>query len=563
MEGSEQNIKPSPHNFSTLIWDLLKQLGVEHVFLVSGGAIANLWYTLEISSLRVIHCRHESGASFAATEAYFASNKPTVVLVTTGPGIVNALNGLFAARIEGAKVIFISGHMSATKRGRQCSQEPIEYLSDIYSNGALFNYATVVEHPSQIGVIAQRLSEGLASPQGFVAHLSIPSNIQASIAKIKPFQLPTLKINTEISDDVIDECAKSLNEKPFVIWAGFGARHAAKELLQLAEMSGAHVMCTPRTKGLFPEHHRQYIGITGFSGDESLLSYLKEHKPAHTLVLGTKMSETSALWNALLEPSESFIQVDIDPFIAGINYPSIKTMAIQAYCKPFLEKLLKKIVKKEFTFPALPKIEYHSTQGTGQGINPIELFGVIQKRIVENTDALILAEPGNSFSWAISLLRFDQPNRFRTSLGWGSMGHFVTGVIGAALVAKNKAIAIVGDGAMLMNNEINTAVKYRIPALWIVLNDANYNMCDQGMHMEGKEADTKIPPTRFDLFAESMGARAVRVEKLADVEAALEEGLASTEPFIIDVIIDASVIAPIGGRVKSLVESTLNKEINE
>jgi acetolactate synthase-1/2/3 large subunit len=133
------------------------------------------------------------------------------------------------------------------------------------------------------------------------------------------------------------------------------------------------------------------------------------------------------------------------------------------------------------------------------------------------------------------------------------MGHVATGVVGAAFARKGKAVAIVGDGSMLMNNEINTAVKYGIPAVWIVLNDARYNMCYQGMQMLGMTgADATMPETDFVMVARGMGAEGVRVEEESDLESALQMAMKSSEPFVIDVMIDPNRKAPSKGRNQGL-----------
>jgi acetolactate synthase-1/2/3 large subunit len=190
-------------------------------------------------------------------------------------------------------------------------------------------------------------------------------------------------------------------------------------------------------------------------------------------------------------------------------------------------------------------------------------MAAIQKIIVEGSDAIVLAECGNSFTWSTHCLRFSEPNRYRVSTGVGAMGHAATGVVGAAQARNGKAVAIVGDGAMLMNNEISTAVKYKIPAIWIVLNDARYNMCYQGMKILGlKGADAEIPPANFAMIARGMGADGIAVLNESDLEAALQQAIAAEGPFVVDVIIDADRPAPSGGRNKSLaaqgVKSTTN-----
>jgi thiamine pyrophosphate-dependent acetolactate synthase large subunit-like protein len=103
---------------------ILADIGVSHAFGVSGGAMATVWAALSNHpQIEVIHCRHEGGAAFAATENHFASDRPVVVFTTAGPGITNALTGILAARGEGAKVILISACTSAPQRGRWAIQE--------------------------------------------------------------------------------------------------------------------------------------------------------------------------------------------------------------------------------------------------------------------------------------------------------------------------------------------------------------------------------------------------------------------------------------------------------
>ncbi len=132
-------------------------------------------------------------------------------------------------------------------------------------------------------------------------------------------------------------------------------------------------------------------------------------------------------------------------------------------------------------------------------------MSVIQRVAIDTHDCLVMAESGNSFTWATHYLRFKEPGRYRVSTGVGSMGHFAAGVVGAALAGERTAIAIVGDGAMLMNNEINTAVKVGAPAVWVVLNDARYNMCEQGMAILGLKADAAHSAGRFRACGESDG----------------------------------------------------------
>ncbi|MEO1430216.1 MAG: thiamine pyrophosphate-binding protein [Cyanobacteria bacterium J06632_19] len=538
---------------------MLEKLGVKHSFGVSGGAIARLWHNLQQSSIEVIHCRHESGAAFAATEAYFANDCPTVVFTTTGPGITNALTGLMAARWEGAKVILLSGMTSTAQRGRWAVQETgpntMPY-ADIFTTGTIFDYATTLENSDQLPEISRRLANGLTQPGSFVAHISIPSAIQSSLSKTPLSQTFLSQSLATANEETVAECAKLLSEAPFAIWVGFGARKAAAAIRQLAEQTGAAVMCSPRGKGIFPENHPQFVGVTGFAGHESVLRYMQEYRPLRTLVLGSRLGEATSFYNPRMVPARGFIHVDIDPKVPGIAYPEAETIGIQSDVEIFVRALLKYFPEhpKHLSHIDLPTSERKAIAAKTEGlIRPEFLMQAIQQQIVENSDAVVMAGAGNSFAWAIHHLQFNDSERFRVSTWFGSMGHFTTGVVGAGMVNMRKAVAIVGDGSMLMNHEVSTAVRYNISAVWIILNDQLYNMCNQGQAMQGfKGTDAMIPQTDFALLARSMGAEFIRVERESDIYTTLEKVKSSEKPFIIDVLIDPTKIAPIGSRIESL-----------
>ena len=543
---------------------MLESMDIEYAFGVSGGAMATLWGALSNSSIEVIHCRHEGGAAFAAAEASLISDRPIVVFTTAGPGITNALTGLFAARGEGARVIFLSACTSAPQRGKWAIQETSEFTlpqGGLFTPGMLFDYATKVESAQQLPQIFRSLALGVSQKKGFVAHISIPTAIQTSSLV---GSLPNLDLNiaSAIPDDkTIARCLEMLQDS-FAIWLGFGARGAASEIRQLAERTGAAVMCSPRGKGIFSEDHPQFIGVTGLGGHSSVMSYMNQQPPLRTLVLGTRLSEPTSFWSEGMIPQEGFIHVDIDPHVPGVAYPFAPTFPVCSDIKAFLRIILENMPdnesnnnnnggKKSISLPQ-PELSVNWS-GSSELVRPEALMDAIQKQIVEKSDAVILAESGNSFTWATHCLKIDRPNRYRVSTGVGAMGHTVAGVIGAAKVNRGKAVAIVGDGSMLMNNEISTAVKYQIPAVWIVLNDARYNMCHQGMAILGLQgADALLPPTDFVAVAKGMGATGIRVTKESELVSALETAMSSTAPFVVDVIIDPERLAPSGGRNKSL-----------
>jgi len=187
-------------------------------------------------------------------------------------------------------------------------------------------------------------------------------------------------------------------------------------------------------------------------------------------------------------------------------------------------------------------------------VRPAVLMEVIQHVIVDGSDAVLMAESGNAFAWGNHYLRFEEPGRYRVSVGYGSMGHVAAGVVGTTLASGKKAVAIVGDGSMLMNNEVSTAVAYGAKAVWIVLNDACYGMVEHGMRAQGfRPTHTAIPRVDFVQYARSMGADGVRVERETELEGALVAAMNAKGPFVVDVQVDPSEPGPWMKRIQALI----------
>ena len=536
---------------------ILVGLGVRDAFGVSGGAMAALWHALSNSALAVRHFRHESGAAFAAVEAHFASDRPVVVFTTTGPGLTNALTGVLAARGEGAKVIVLSAATAATQRGRFAIQETsVQSMpADLYHAGALFHFATLLESADELPAVARRLADGLSRPGGFVAHVAIPTDL-LSVAWSGP--LPPLSMNRGVespTEEMIARCARLVSDGPIVIWAGFGARKASSLVLRLAERTGAAVMCSPRAKGIFPEDHPQFIGVTGLGGHGSAIAYMTEGSPRRVLVLGTRLSEGTSFWNPAWVPPHGFIHVDVDPEVPGAAYPGAEALAVCADVGTFVSALLEHLPERATATITSRGPELAEMGPAADGpVRPEALMAAIQEFVIDGHDAIVLAESGNSFVWANHYLRFNEAGRYRVSTNVGSMGHAGAGVVGAALGRRGKAVAIIGDGAMLMNCEVNTAVKFDAPAVWIVLNDARYNMCEQGMTTLGLTADARFPEVDFAMLARAQGAAGLRVEREAQLPTALRRAMAASGPFVLDVRIDPTRRAPSQGRNRGLLE---------
>lgn len=560
------------HNAAEALATALERLGVRHAFGVSGGAISTFWAALAAAGLDVTHFRHESGAAFAACEASIAAGAPVVVFVTTGPGLTNVLTGVYAARHESAKVILVSAHTDEAMCGRHPIQEtgPRTFPQDgIFTRGPWFDYAAVVTAGTQLPGVLANLSAVATKPTGFVAHLSLSLSAQRQSAPDVDNAPELATIGTELmySDDggtaSRADAAKMydiLRDSSWLVWAGGGARAGSDSVRRLARIAGVATMATPRGKGVIAETDRSYLGVTGFAGHPTVLAFLEHSRPDYILVLGTGMGDFASGYSAAYTPKVGFIHVDLDGDVPGRAYPSVPTTPVLAdvgvFCEELADLFESEDSQQQFTGEEVSPFAGEPTVAGGMLVDPRHVMDAVQAVIVDR-GIPVMAETGNGLAWAINRLRIGDPTGWRAPSGLvGAMGHFSAGVVGAALATSTKVAALVGDGSMLMNNEISTAVHRSAPAIWIVLNDGRYNMCEQGAAVLGlKGVDCSIPDTDFAALARALGARGLTVGRREDLVLALESAVAVAGPVVVDVRINPQLPAPTAGRNAGLLRA--------
>jgi acetolactate synthase-1/2/3 large subunit len=541
--------------FAEAFADALEALGVRHAFGVSGGAISFFWSALGGSGIEVTHFRHESGAAFAACEASAATGEPVVVFVTSGPGLTNVLTGVYAARHEPARVILVSAFTDARMHGRRPIQEtgprtlPYE---GVFTAGPLFDFATVVAAAGELPALAEALSEAVGTRRRFTAHISLTLPAQRGITDrvhpaIHPVAVP------DASGPAAD-AFELLRNRRWVLWTGAGTRLAAKPVRRLAEAAGVPVMSTPRGKGVFPEDHPRYLGVTGFGGHPVVLDYLSRARPEYTLVLGTALGDAASGYLAGYLPEIALVHVDTDPSVPGAAYPGATTVPMVADAGEFADQLAVLFEKQPAAAstaagPGVRPYDRKPVAREGDRVHPARLMEVVQEVFVD-AGMLVMAETGNAMAWAINRLRFRDPRQWRTPSGMvGSMAHCSCGVVGAALATSRKSVALVGDGTMLMLNEVSTAVATGTPAVWVVLNDSSYNMCAQGAVVLGlTDVDCGLPETDFAGYARALGAYGISVDRPHELPDALRTARAHPGPVVVDVAVDPAVGAPTAGR---------------
>jgi acetolactate synthase I/II/III large subunit len=285
------------------------------------------------------------------------------------------------------------------------------------------------------------------------------------------------------------------------------------------------------------------------------------------LVVGTRLGEVTSFLSPGLSPSVSWYHVDLDATAFGAAFPGLPGRGIVADADRFFRALHLRAQAVPGWFRSRVALGTEVTGAIAQVVEPAArlapqtgdvrpryLMQVLQERVVDGSDALVMSEAGTSFTWCNTCLRFSTPDRYRTSAAWGSMGHFTTGCVGAALVSERRVVTVVGDGAMLMNNELNTAVQYGARVVWIVLNDAQFGLNEHGMTALGmRPVETQLPRTDFVAFARSQGADGAHVHSELSLDEALTLALAAPGPFVLDVTLDRTVPSPVvAERIRNL-----------
>ncbi|WNN45497.1 thiamine pyrophosphate-binding protein [Winslowiella toletana] len=548
----------------------LEGLRVGAAFGVSGGFIVPVWQALSQSEkIRLYHCRHESGGVFAASEYSLCQNQPTVAFATAGPGITNALTGIKAARIDGSQLIFISSITAEAKTGRWCLQETtrqdVETLLQNDGQG-YFDSVFVISTMSDYLAAKKEIAAKLREPSGCSIGVFITTTLQKALLEDGGCNIAGGTPPEGISEKALSQVHKLADDmmtQKTLFWVGFGARHAAENLTRIAVKTQSSVISTPRGKGIFPEKHPLYAGATGLgSNGENIAAQLDPRRHPVVVILGSRLSELSSS-RAQDQLSDSIIYyIGLNSRDVASNLPP-QTIVIECEIDRFLASLSQTLRLKEPTpqqllpvftpSPELFTANSEDAERKENALHPRIVMQVLQEIVIEKYDGYLAADAGNSFVWTNRFLKFSRPVRYRTSTGFGAMGHYACGLIGIAASTTHCAVGVIGDGAMLMGNEVSTAVQYKLPAIWLVMNDGCYNMCRQGLDMLGNAPlDCDIPATDFALLGKSLGATGYRVSDKAALKEALIQAISARQTAVIDVIVDRYAVPPLDDRINTL-----------
>ncbi|WP_456436705.1 acetolactate synthase large subunit [Methanopyrus sp.] len=549
--------------------ECLKEEGVEHIFGYPGGAVLPIYDEIyDEVSIEHILVRHEQGAAHAADGYARVKGKPGVCMATSGPGATNLVTGIATAYMDSSPVIAITGQVPTTMIGKDAFQEV----------DAVGVFMPITKHNYQIGkpeeipeVVKEAFKIAITGRPGPV-HIDVPKDVQEAEADIeipKTVEVEGLNVVKRGHPVQVKRAAELLAEaeRP-VILAGGGCviSNATRELIELAELLGAPVATTLMGKGAFPEDHPLALGMAGMHGTKAANYALTECDVL--LAVGCRFSDRTTGDPSGFAPGVKIIHIDIDPAEIGKNIPV--DVPIVGDAKLVLRDLIKELKRRKYLrerkrwgkrieeLKAEVEMPPEHTE-SDQRISPRELVRALHEAL-RDRDYILTTDVGQNQMWMARYFPVEEPRRFISSGGLGTMGFGLPAALGAKVAAPEKTVvAVVGDGGFLMTaQELATAVDNDIEVKVFVMDNRLLGMVAQWQRLfyDERLSESKLDEkTDIVKLTESYGATGITVEEPSELESAVEEAFETPGTVVVDVFVDSKEIIPMvppGGELRDI-----------
>ena len=528
----------------------LEAAGVDVMFGIPGGAILPAYDPIFDSKIRHILVRHEQGAGHAATGYAQATGRVGVCIATSGPGATNLVTPLADAQMDSVPIVAITGQVPSAAIGTDAFQEadirgvtmPVTKHNYLITDPADIPRAIAEAfHIASTGrpgaVLVDIAKDALQKETTF----NYPKNV--SLAGYNPVVEPK-------SEAIRDAAALITQSKKPVLYVGGGIikANAAKELMQLAEITGAPVVTTLMARGAFPDSHPQHLGMPGMHGTVAAVTALQ--KADLLITLGARFDDRVTGKLSTFAPNAKIIHADIDPAEIGKNRHA--DVAIIGDLKNILRALnpaTKAALAKSQpdltpwlteTYGWRSKFPLGYDKPSDGSVSPQYVIERIGK--ISGPDTIFTAGVGQHQMWASQFIGYEKPRTWLNSGGLGTMGYAVPAAMGAKVGAPDTTVwAIDGDGCFQMTNqELVTCALNNIPIKVAVINNESLGMVRQWQTLfyNQRYSNTDLHSKRipdFKLLAEAMGCVGLRCERPEDVDKTIEAAMAINDrPVVVD-----------------------------
>lgn len=538
-----------------VIIEALRAEGVEYVFGLVGTTTNSIVTELYgRSDIRFIDTRHEEGAAFMAYGYARASGKPVACITTSGPGTINLLTGISLAYKGHAPVIVIAGDTARDYIDRDGAQafdlvglfKPVTNLA-IQVNKTeripeMMHYAFRTALSGKRGPVLLDIPRDLMDGQTLDWEAPPPESYRAVDARIEGDQR------------AVQQAANAIAQarRPLLL-AGGGIidSEAGAEAVELAELLDMAMVPSYGHNDAVPNSHRLYVGPPGGRGSGEAGEAINQADVI--LALGTRMSQGTTGWNYnVINPETQILQVDIDAGEIGRNYPV--AVGIVGDAKAVAQQLLRLL---RLQFPEgrenpqwRARIEElaarresrlrNEVEPGGDPMMPQAVFPELSKALPR--DCMVTLDAGVATGLAYDRLRFEEPRTMFNYAGQGGLGMGLSVGLGTKLGRPDRAaISIQGDGGFLYTSqELNTAVRFGIPLVSIVLNNSCHGAekAQQQRLFDGRFIGVDLVNPRFDQLAEVYGARGFFVEQPGQIAETVREALSLNGPSVIEIPVE-------------------------
>ncbi|HWE55283.1 MAG TPA: acetolactate synthase large subunit [Acidimicrobiales bacterium] len=516
-------------NAAELMVACLEQEGVTCMFGIPGEENIRFTDAVVRSSIRYVLVRHEQAASFMAEIYGRLTGRAGVCSATLGPGAINLLLGVADATTNSTPMVAVSAQVGLDRIYKE-SHQGVDLVAMF---DPVTKWAAMVPEPGAVPEMVRKAFKLAQTERPGAVYLAVPEDVEAAEA---PSGLSPLRLNIprpdEPSPGQISRAAAALDAARHpVVLAGHGAARAgaADALARFSESLGLPVATTFHGKGVFPDDHPNALGAVGFMRHD----YANFGFDAADVIVavGYELQEFDPV---RINPEGDKTIVHLSRFPAEVDDHYDVEVGVQADLSRTLDALAGATDRRFPVSPVGARIRNLLADELARG-GADDSFPLKPQRVVADTRSamgrgdIVLADTGAVKMWMARLYPTYEPNTCLISNGLSTMAFAVPGAIGAKLARPEaKVLAAVGDGAFLMNSqELETAVRERVPMTVLVWQDDAYGLIGWKMQMEiGREVAVRFGNPDLVAYAESFGARGFAVRAASDLKPALDEALA-------------------------------------
>ncbi|HSZ65657.1 MAG TPA: acetolactate synthase 3 large subunit [Xanthobacteraceae bacterium] len=539
----------------------LSDQGVEHIFGYPGGAVLPIYDALfQQNMVQHILVRHEQGAVHAAEGYARSTGKVGTVLVTSGPGATNAVTGLTDALCDSIPLVVITGQVPTHLIGNDAFQE----CDTVGITRPCTKYNYLVKNVDDLPRVLHEAFHIAASGRPGPVVVDIPKDIQfAKGAYFKPteFQHKGYRPKLDGDADKIKQAVEMMAAaKRPLFYTGGGVINsgpaASEKLRELVKLTGFPITSTLMGLGAYPAADPQWLGMLGMHGTWE--ANWAMHDCDLMIAVGSRFDDRITGRVDAFSPGSKKIHIDIDP--SSINKNVKVDLPIVGDCGRVLDEMLRlwrarapksgnMTDKKahEAWWAQIGKWRAKKSLSYTNSKQVIKPQYAIQRlyELTKDRDTYITTEVGQHQMWAAQFYQFQEPKRWMTSGGLGTMGYGLPAAIGVQLAHQNSlVIDIAGEASILMNmQEMSTAVQFGLPVKVFILNNQYMGMVRQWQELlhggRYSHSYTEALPD-FVKLAEAYHAHGIRCENPDDLDDKIREMIEVQKPVIFDCAVDPS-----------------------